>query len=78
MGDGGSVSCGVGITGDTVLDADLTCTQGPELVIVADGVVLHLGGHTVCEAPGGAGNVVEELTAKDNIGTSDSVFGDAS
>jgi parallel beta-helix repeat protein len=110
MGDGGSVSCGMEISGDTVLDADLTCTDGPALVIVADGVVLDLGGHTVSGAPGGvtegpgimlrnvsgctvrngtvtkfdagvaiqggSGNVVEEMTVEDNIGTPDSDFGD--
>ena len=48
MGEGG-----VEIKADTVLDADLTCAQGPALVLVADGVVLDLGGHTVSGAPGG-------------------------
>src|SRR3954447_20592231 len=48
MGEGG-----VEISGDTLLDADVTAAQGPALVVVADGVVLDLGGHTVSGAPGG-------------------------
>src|SRR5687768_2045777 len=37
----------VEISTDTTLDADLAAEQGPALVIVADGVTLDLGGHTV-------------------------------
>src|SRR3954452_17650843 len=44
---------GLEITDDTVLDADITCAEGPALLIVADNVVLDLGGHTVSGAPGG-------------------------
>lgn len=110
MDGGGPVPGGAEISGDTVLDADLTCVDGPALVIVADGVTLDLGGHTVSGAPGGvsegpgillrdvrgctvrngivtrfdagvaiqggAGNVVEDITAQDNIGTPDSDYGD--
>ncbi|MFN2607572.1 MAG: right-handed parallel beta-helix repeat-containing protein [Acidimicrobiales bacterium] len=47
MGDEGTVAGGVQITGDTTLEADLACPQGPGLVVVADGVTLDLGGHTV-------------------------------
>lgn len=54
MSDAGS-RCGTEITADTVLDGDLACARGPALVIVADGVTLDLGGHTVSgTAPGGA------------------------
>ncbi len=58
MGDGGSAShgdtvCGAEVSGDTVLGADMVCAQGPALVVVADGVVLDLAGHTVSGAPGG-------------------------
>ena len=47
MSDGGSIACGIEITADTTLEADLVCERGPALVIVADGVTLDLGGHTV-------------------------------
>ena len=47
MSDGGSIACGIEISADTTLEADLVCEQGPALVIVADGVTLDLGGHTV-------------------------------
>lgn len=35
------------ISADTTLGADLVCEQGPALLVVADGVILDLGGHTV-------------------------------
>lgn len=35
------------VTTDTVLDRDLVCEHGPAFVVVADGVTLDLGGHTV-------------------------------
>src|SRR5947209_4830145 len=47
MSDAGPIACGAEITRDTVLDRDLVCDRGPALVIVADGVTLDLGGHTV-------------------------------
>jgi parallel beta-helix repeat protein len=47
MSDGGPTACGIEISADTTLDADLVCEQGPAFVIVADGVTLDLGGHTV-------------------------------
>ena len=47
MSDPGPIACGLEITTDTVLDGDLVCDRGPALVIVADGVTLDLGGHTV-------------------------------
>ena len=37
----------VEISADTTLEGDLVSEQGPALVIVADGVTLDLGGHTV-------------------------------
>ena len=47
MSDAGAVRCGMEIAEDTVLGADLVCEQGPALVVVADGVTVDLGGHTV-------------------------------
>ena len=44
-------SCGQEISQDTTLDSDLTCPSGPALTIVADNVVLDLGGHTVSGNP---------------------------
>jgi len=52
MSDAEPIACGTEITADTVLDADLVCDRGPALVIVADGVTLDLGGHTVSGNPG--------------------------
>src|SRR5947209_7477802 len=51
VSDAGSIACGAEITQDTILGADLACDHGPALVIVADGVTLDLGGHTVSGAP---------------------------
>lgn len=65
MAEGGSITCGMEISGDTVLDADLFCKQGPALVIVADGVTLDLGGHTVSGDPNsteGPGIVLRGVT----------------
>jgi parallel beta-helix repeat protein len=42
-----SLQCGQEITEDTTLDADLSCTSGPALIIAADNVTLDLGDHTV-------------------------------
>ncbi len=47
MSDAGPIACGMEVGADTTLDRDLACEQGPALVIVADGVTLDLGGHTV-------------------------------
>lgn len=47
MTDPGPLGCGAEIAEDTTLRADLVCGVGPALVVVADGVVLDLGGHTV-------------------------------
>ena len=41
---------GIEISKDTTLDADLTSEQGPAIVVVADGVTVDLGGHTVAAA----------------------------
>jgi len=41
------MSDAVEVADDLVLDADLVCAEGPALVVVADGVTLDLGGHTV-------------------------------
>jgi len=49
-----SVECGDAITADTVLTTDLTCGAGDGLEIVADGVTLDLGGHTIT-GPGAYG-----------------------
>lgn len=49
-----SVECGDEISVDTVLTADLTCGPGDGLEIVADGVTLDLGGHTIT-GPGAYG-----------------------
>jgi parallel beta-helix repeat protein len=62
MSDGGSIACGTEISQDTVLDADLECDRGPALVIVADGVTLDLGGHTVTGAREGPGIVFRGVT----------------
>ena len=51
MSDAPPLVCGAEITGDTVLDGDLRCERGPALVVVADGVTLDLGGHTVSGGP---------------------------
>jgi len=50
VSDAGSITCGAEITQDTILGADLSCDHGPALVIVADGVTVDLGGHTVSGA----------------------------
>jgi len=106
-----TVGCGQEITQDTTLDGDLTCAEGPAIVIAADGVTLDLGGFTVsgeggaeagagpgillrgvsgCRVrngtvehfgagvviSGGSGNVVERVTAQDNIGSTSGDFGD--
>lgn len=49
-----SVQCGDQISVDTVLTEDLTCGPGDGLVIVANGVTLDLGGHTIT-GPGAYG-----------------------
>ena len=46
------MTCGMEISTDTTLDADLLCDRGPAVVIVADGVTLDLGGHTISGAGG--------------------------
>ena len=51
MRDAGPPRCGVEITRDTTLPADLTCPRGPALVVTADGVTLDLGGHVVSGEP---------------------------
>jgi parallel beta-helix repeat protein len=53
MSEAGSVTCGVEISRDATLAEDLTCERGPALVVVADGVTLDLGGHTVSGASPG-------------------------
>jgi len=45
--DSPTVAGGTEVTEDLTLDADLVCARGPALVIVADGVTVDLGGHTV-------------------------------
>ena len=66
MSDGGPIRCGAPIDRDTVLEGDLACERGPALVVVADGVTLDLGGHTVSGAPGlverGPGIVLRAVT----------------
>jgi hypothetical protein len=62
MSDGGSIVCGAEISRDTVLDADLVCERGPAFVIVADGVTLDLGGHTVTGGREGPGVVLRGVT----------------
>ncbi len=47
MSDVGPLACGTEIAQDTVLDRDVVCERAPAFVIVADGVTLDLGGHTV-------------------------------
>jgi parallel beta-helix repeat protein len=47
MTDEGAAGGGTEITRDTVLDADVACDKGPAMVVVADGVTLDLGGHSV-------------------------------
>ncbi|MDP9075043.1 MAG: right-handed parallel beta-helix repeat-containing protein [Actinomycetota bacterium] len=42
-----NLACGQEITQDTTLVADLTCTNGPALIIAADNVTLDLAGFTV-------------------------------
>ncbi len=44
-------ACGDEITQDATLDGDLSCANGPALVIAADNVTLDLGGHTVSGDP---------------------------
>lgn len=51
------VSCGDVITQDTKLDSDLVGCTGDALVIAADGVTLHLGGHTISGAAGSLAGV---------------------
>ncbi len=51
MTETGPPTSGVEISSDTTLDRDLVCDGGPALVIVADGVTLDLGGHTVSGPP---------------------------
>ncbi|MDQ4068524.1 MAG: right-handed parallel beta-helix repeat-containing protein [Actinomycetota bacterium] len=50
MTEPGPVAGGREISSDTVLDDDLVPGEGPALVIVADGVTLDLGGHTLSAA----------------------------
>ena len=50
MSDPGAVAGVREISADTVLEADLLSEQGPALVVVADGVTLDLGGHSVSAA----------------------------
>jgi parallel beta-helix repeat protein len=50
MTDLGSMPCGNEVSRDMVLEADVVCDRGPAFVIVADGVTLDLGGHTVSGA----------------------------
>jgi uncharacterized protein YegP (UPF0339 family) len=42
-----TVACGQEITANTTLTGNLTCTQGPALIVTADNVVLDLGGFTI-------------------------------
>ncbi|MDQ2826822.1 MAG: right-handed parallel beta-helix repeat-containing protein [Actinomycetota bacterium] len=42
-----AVTCGQVITANTTLTGDLTCTEGPALIVAADNVVLDLGGFTI-------------------------------
>jgi parallel beta-helix repeat protein len=49
-----SLECGDEISVDTVLTTDLTCGAGDGLEIVANGVTLDLGGHTIT-GPGAYG-----------------------
>ena len=51
MEEAGAIGCGVEISRDTTLQADLVCVQAPAIVIVADGVTLDLGGHTISGDP---------------------------
>ncbi|MDQ4134113.1 MAG: right-handed parallel beta-helix repeat-containing protein [Actinomycetota bacterium] len=46
-------SCGAEISADTTLEADLTCPNGPALIIAADNVTLDLGGYAVSGNRGG-------------------------
>lgn len=50
MSEPAPIACGAEINTDTVLTEDLVCKEGPALTIVADGVTLDLGGHTVSGA----------------------------
>jgi hypothetical protein len=50
MSDPAPIACGVEVSEDTVLTEDLVCKEGPAIVVVADGVTLDLGGHTVSGA----------------------------
>ena len=52
MTDGGPTPYGTEISSDTVLERDVSCDRGPAFLIVADGVTLDLGGHTVSGIPG--------------------------
>ena len=52
MSVAGSPACGVEVTGNLTLDADLVCPRGPALVVTADGVTVDLGGHVVSGDPG--------------------------
>src|SRR5579885_747019 len=105
-----AVTCGQEITANTTLDGNLSCTQGPALIVTADNITLDLAGFTIsghgaasAGAPGillrnvkgvtvrkgtiqgfgagvaivgGANNVVQNITAQDNIGSPDGDFGD--
>ena len=51
MSDPTPLPCGTEITRDTTLEADLVCGRDPGLVIVADGLTLDLGGHTLSGDP---------------------------
>lgn len=65
MSEGGAIDCGVEIGRDTTLAADVACVQAPALVIVADGVTIDLGGHTVSGDPNrteGPGIVLRGVT----------------
>lgn len=42
-----AVTCGMEITANTTLDGDLSCSEGPALIVTADNVILDLGGHTI-------------------------------
>jgi len=65
MSDAAAIGCGKEISCDTTLDADLLCVAAPAFVIVADGVTLDLGGHTVAGDPNrteGPGIVLRGVT----------------
>jgi parallel beta-helix repeat protein len=50
MSESGSMTGATEISRDTTVEADIRSDQAPALVIVADGVTLDLGGHTVSAA----------------------------